>query len=81
MIFFIYEKERIALTFLCKVSASVAKSVKTSWSISILDWLLRKRSVVLGKESVHCMNKVKKWQRKAGQCIAAYHQYEMECKK
>lgn len=80
MKFMLYEMERKLLTLLCKISAAVAKKLRFSWSVSALDFFLSSRATVLGKESVYCMNMTRKWQDNAGQCIAAFHQYEKEFK-
>lgn len=80
MIFFVYEIQRKILTLLCKIFAKLAKSLKVNWTMVLLDTCLKKRDKTLGKESVYCMSKTRKWQKKAELCIAAFHQYEKECK-
>lgn len=81
MRFMLYEAERRFLTLLCKISAGMAKRLRFCWTLSVLDFLLAERATVLGKESVYCMNMTKRWQKNAGRCIAAFHQYEKEFKK
>lgn len=81
MIFFVYEIQRKILTLLCKIFANFANILKASWTIVLLDFCLKERGKTLGKESVYCMRKTRKWQKKAELCIAAFHYYEKECKK
>lgn len=80
MRFVFYETERRFLTLLCKVAAEMAKKLRLCWTVSLLDFLLKARGNVLGKESVYCMNRTKIWQKKAELCITAFHHYEKECK-
>lgn len=80
MRFVFYEVERRFLTLLCKIAAGIAKKLKLCWMVSLLNSLLKARGDVLGRESVYCMNRTKRWLKKTELCITAFHQYEKECK-
>ena len=73
----VYVISRYYWTAICKFSAKFAVIFpKLELFVSILDKALKKRTEVLGKESVYCMLKVNKWQQKAKKLIVAMHNNE-----
>lgn len=59
----------------------MAKIFRFWWIVTLLDWVLKKRGEVLGKEAVYCMNMTRRWQERAKRCVLAHHEFEKETEK
>lgn len=73
---FVFVVRRYVLTFFCKFFVEIATLTHWKWTVPTLDFFIRKRGVVLAKDSKECMFQTKKWQKKAEKCIAAFHEFE-----
>lgn len=71
-----YSFKRMLFTVFCKIFVGLATLTKWEWAITVLDFFIRKYGETISKESVACLNNVKKWQNKAQKCIFAYHNFE-----
>lgn len=69
--------KRYVTTFFCKFFAELAVKTHFKWTLKCLSFFINSRGKALGHESVICMNKTKKWQKRAEKCIAAFHEFEM----
>lgn len=72
--------KRYVYTFFAKLFVEVATLTTWKWTVPVVDFFIKKRGKVLAYESVTCMKKVKKWQKKAEHCVAAYHEFEQYMK-
>lgn len=73
----IYWVVRNYWTAICKVSAKLAVIFpKSGLFASVLDKALENRTKILGKEAVHCMLRVNKWQQRAKKLVIAMHANE-----
>ena len=67
---------RWVLTFWCKFFVEVATLTHWNWTMPVLDFFIKRRGLVLAKDSKECMYQTKRWQKKAEKCIAAFHEFE-----
>ena len=72
----IYVMKRYVYTYFAKFFAEIATLTHWKWTVPAIEFFIKKRGKVLSYEAVACMNKVKRWQKKAEHCVAAYHKFE-----
>lgn len=75
-----YVMKRYVYTYFAKFFTDIATLTHWEWTVPVIDFFIVERGKVLSYEAVACMNKTKKWQRKAERCVAAYHEFEMYMK-
>ncbi len=76
MKFRFYDFQRIVYTFFCKLFVEVARGTRFQWTVSVIDFFIKKRGQVLAKAAAESMYQTKKWQKKAEHCIVAFHEFE-----
>ncbi len=76
MRYFFFVFSRWVLTFFCKFFVEIAEITHWQWTIPVLDFFIKKRGVMLGKEAVYCMKRTQQWQDKAKKVVIAHHQFE-----